>query len=106
MTMLLWGLAQAAATVIAIMAGGAGHGSYLPASLLLPFSTLCIAAWKGEGIAAVPVIVFGVSQFLIYGLIHRWAASRQLGRLALWAIGLAHTAAFAATALLEPDMLR
>ena len=104
--MLRWGLAQVFATVVAFMAAGAGHGSYLPASLLLPFSTVFIAAWKGEGIAGAFFLVFGVSQFLIYGLIHRWGKSRQLGEIALWAIGVAHAVAFAATALLEPDVLR
>lgn len=90
----LFGLA---ALVVATGAAGGGHGSYLPAKLLFPF-TMLLALPRG------PISPFGmvlaVLQFPVYGgiLAAAFAAGRQRYAVAI-VVGLHVLAAAAAVAI-------
>jgi hypothetical protein len=74
----------AVASLVALAAAGAGHGTYLPAKLLFPFAMLC--AVFGSSITA-PYIVIALVQFPLYGVLLD-AASRR-SRFTLCAVILA-----------------
>ena len=48
----------------AVLLAGGGHGTYLPAKLLFPY-TMISAFWFGR--ITVPLIVFSIIQFPVYG---------------------------------------
>jgi hypothetical protein len=59
---------------IAVSAAAAGHGTYLPAAVLFPFS-LGLAFWAGSITA--PLVALALAQFPVYGvLIGRWGFTR------------------------------
>lgn len=79
---------------------GAGHGTYLPAILLFPY-TMLIAAVIGR--IAPPLMVLALVQYATYGALLSVTSDRKTHRmrvaqLALWH-GIATLAAFAVAAL-------
>jgi hypothetical protein len=66
-------LAHFAAAFVAVAAGGAGHGIYLPAIVLFPYSMLAFM-FSHE---ALPGLTLVVVQFLGYSVIASIAASRE-----------------------------
>ena len=75
------------AFVIAVAAGGGGHGTYLPAKCLFPY-TMLSTRWT-EGITT-PFIVVALLQFPVYGIILAKANTRQKGAWALCVVAAIH----------------
>lgn len=70
-------LAGGIALVVAVVAAGAGHGTYVPAILLFPYSML-MASFAG---ATTPVLLaLAVAQYPLYGLflVTTWNRKRHL----------------------------
>lgn len=61
--------------LVSIMAAGAGHGTYLPARLLFPFTMF--STFLSSSITA-PFVAVGLAQFPLYGLLS--GIAYQLGR--------------------------
>jgi len=62
------------AAVLAVVSGGAGHGDYLLARLLFPY-TMLLTRLTGD-VITVPLVVLALAQFPIYGAIMGVAFSR------------------------------
>jgi hypothetical protein len=72
---------------IAFAAAGGGHGSYLPAKLLFPY-TMASTAFTGE--LTLPSIAVGVLQYPIYGVLLDWARSASRFGSQLWTLVSVH----------------
>ena len=79
--------------LLAIGSGGAGHGDYFYAKLLYPYTMLSALVFDS---IAIPLILFAVLQFPLYGALYGLAAAK--GR--AWAAGLAIIIMHATTAAL------
>jgi len=84
------------ALILAFFSAGAGHGSYVFARLLFPYSMLLTLTT--DNLIANPLIILGVIQFPIYGIVT--AVASLLGRavliVSLIVIGTVHLVAAAA----------
>ena len=69
-TWLLWATSGAVlgavAAIFVVMAAAAGHGTYLPAALLFPFTMLLAL---GLDTISPPLVALALAQFPIYGVI-------------------------------------
>jgi hypothetical protein len=68
---------------LGIASGGAGHGNYLLAKILFPFTMLATEAF---GSIVAPFILLAIIQFPLYGFI--LGAANVKGRILLSSIGL------------------
>ena len=73
---------------IGVLAAGGGHGTYLPAALLFPF-TMLLASFTSS--IAAPAVALAVLQFPAYGYLAGRAVSGRMARVAL-AIAAVHGA--------------
>jgi hypothetical protein len=105
MTTMLMGTAAgsvigAVAALAAVLSGGAGHGSYVAARALFPFSLLLTRVEGSIGSAAICV---GLLQFPLYGALIGSAITRKAGRV-VFVLAAAHfIAAVACFSGLLPD---
>jgi len=68
------GLVTLPAALLAVASGGAGHGNYLFARVLLPYTVLLTRLTHDT--VTLPLIVLGLTQFPLYGAVVGLAASR------------------------------
>jgi hypothetical protein len=78
---------------LAVMSGGAGHGDYVSAKLLFPYSMLLTRS-AGDSITS-PLIGLALAQFPAYGLVGTVLASRPHRALAIVALSALHAAGVA-----------
>lgn len=70
-----WGLlATLPAIAAAMLSGGAGHGDYIAARILFPFSILLTLV---EGSIGIVGITIAVLQFPLYGAVLNWSLARE-----------------------------
>ena len=95
-----WILGTAVFTAVAICAGiasaGAGHGTYVAAKLLFPY-TMFIGSALGS--ITVPLVVLAVVQYPCYSLILWFGVIRKRPVHAVVAIAIVHAVAIAVTLL-------
>lgn len=77
-------VAQLVAAVAGIVSAGAGHGSYVAAKLLFPYTMLSGGV---DGPLPTPFIVLACVQYLLYGLI--WALAIRYRKVAPAILALA-----------------
>ena len=75
------------AFMVAVVAAGSGHGTYLPAKCLFPY-TMLSTRWT-ESITT-PFIVVALLQFPVYGIILAKANTKQKVALALCVVTAIH----------------
>jgi hypothetical protein len=75
------------ATIMAAACGGAGHGTYLPAKVLFPYTMLF--AYPSEMITG-PLMALGLLQFPLYGVVVAAAACKNRYVLPAVALALLH----------------
>jgi hypothetical protein len=87
------GLVTLPAALLAIASGGAGHGNYLFARVLFPYPMLLTRLT--DDTVTLPLIVLGLAQFPLYGVVVGLAASRgrRPGWYAVAGLTLAHLGA-------------
>jgi len=73
-----------------IASGGAGHGNYLLAKIVFPFTML---STKAFGSIIAPFILLAIIQFPVYGFILGWANAKNRIFLPAAALLLLHSAA-------------
>ena len=70
-----WGLLLAIPAIFtAMLSGGAGHGDYVAARLLFPFTMLLTLSEEGIGSLGISVALI---QFPIYGAVLSWSSVRK-----------------------------
>jgi hypothetical protein len=89
MGLALGALIGAACLYIAVIAGGAGHGTYFPAKALFPFTMLSVVF--GHSITS-PFIVLAFLQFPLYGLVLGALYRSPRFRLGVTSLSLLHVA--------------
>jgi hypothetical protein len=72
---------------VVVVAAGGGHGSYVLAKILFPY-TMAATAFTGE--IAQPFIAAGIVQYPVYGVILDWARSVDGFRPGLLALAAIH----------------
>ena len=75
---------------ITALAAGGGHGSYMPAKLLFPW-TMAATAFTRD--IAQPFIAVAIAQYPVYGVILDWARSAGQLKSGVLALAAAHVAA-------------
>jgi ABC-type methionine transport system permease subunit len=75
------------ALFLAVISGGAGHGHYVAARLLFPFTMA--STYVFEAISP-PFIVLAILQYPIYGLLVGRAAIGRQARKIAWTLGALH----------------
>jgi hypothetical protein len=86
--------------LLGLASGGAGHGNYLLAKILFPFTMLSTIPF---GSIIVPFIVLAVAQFPAYGIILGLANGRGRGMRTAGAMLVVHALAAAACLMLIGD---
>ncbi|HEX4825141.1 MAG TPA: hypothetical protein VFV19_12615 [Candidatus Polarisedimenticolaceae bacterium] len=71
-------------------AAGGGHGTYIPAIVLFPYTMVWAGALKR---ITLPSLLLAVGQFPAYGGIAGWARSRQRSMPAVWVMASVHVVA-------------
>lgn len=75
------------ALLMAIASMGAGHGDYLLAKILFPYTMLSVVAFRS---ITAPFILLAILQFPIYGLILTFAGKRKKLGLSAIVLGIVH----------------
>src|SRR5215831_5989879 len=84
------GLVTLPAALLAVASGGAGHGNYLFARVLFPYTMLLTRLTET---VTLPLIVLGLAQFPLYGAVVSLATSRGPAWYAVAGLTLAHLGA-------------
>ena len=100
MTILLLGAFGLVAFVISGVAAGGGHGSYLAANLLVPFSMLMAGS---TGSLSGRVLAVALAQYPLYGWVLSRAKSRGSLRHARFFLAMLHCVAAYASMAALPD---
>jgi hypothetical protein len=75
---------------VVVVAGGGGHGSYLPAKILFPY-TMAATAFTRDIVQ--PFIAAAIVQYPLYGVILDWARYRDRFRAGGLALAATHLVA-------------
>ena len=78
------------AGLVVLFAAGGGHGTYLPAKLLFPYTMLMTLP---NGFMTAPAIGLALTQFLAYGALYAWAFVQGAERRALRVLIIFHAVA-------------
>jgi hypothetical protein len=80
-------LTAVGASIVAVVAAGSGHGTYLPAKCLFPY-TMLSTRWTAS--ITTPFIVVALLQFPVYGIILTKANTKQKVAWALCVVAAIH----------------
>ena len=75
---------------ITVLAAGGGHGSYMPAKLLFPW-TMAATAFTRDIVQ--PFVVVAIAQYPVYGIMLDWVRSAGQLRSGVLTLAAAHVAA-------------
>jgi hypothetical protein len=76
--------------MVALLAAGAGHGTYIPAKVIFPYTMLLALAFEE---VTVPLMVLAVVQFPLYGLVVGMAYKWGKPLIVAFLLGLVHALA-------------